>query len=290
MRFTLMLGLGGYEDYLTVSKAAEDAGWTGVTLPDSLFLPQTTESEYPYAETEMLRGVLAVTPMIEPFVALSAIAAVTSKLELIPGVVKVPVRQPLVLAKAISSLAAISNERFLFGAGLSPWKEDFTYNGVPFEGRGKRFDECLEIIRGAMSGEFFEYHSDNYDFGPVKLCPAPQKPVPFIIGGHTRPAYVRAARLADGWMSPNSDYENLKRMIGELNGVRAEYGSLDRSDFRIYGNDMMAQSLDDYRRLADLGVTDIWVTPWDLYHAAGNIQAKLDGLRRFSDTIIAAMG
>lgn len=289
MRFTLMLGLGGYQDYLAVAKAAEECGWASISLPDSIFFPRMSESDYPYADTEAVRGFLSVSPIIEPFVALAAIAAVTTKLRLVPGVLKVPIRQPLILAKSISSLAVMSNNRFDLGAGLSPWKEDFIYNGVDFSKRGKLFDECIAIIRGAISGEYFEYHSENYDFGPMKMCPTPTRPVPVIIGGHAKPALARAARLGDGWMSANVDFDTLKKLIEELNALRREHGTLDRKDFQIYGNDMTARTVDDFRRVADLGSTDICAAPWDVYDASVKLQEKLDGLRRFADKIISKM-
>lgn len=287
MRFCLMLGLGGYQDYLPVAKAAEESGFSSISLPDSIFFPKISESEYPYADTGAIRQYLSVAPVIEPFVALAGMAAVTTKLELVPGVLKVPVRQPLILAKSVNSLAVVSNNRFLLGAGLSPWKEDFTYNGVDYDKRGKIFDECIAIIRGAMRGEYFEYHSDNFDFGPMKMCPTPTKPVPFIIGGHARPALARAARIGDGWMSANSEFADLKRMVEELNGLRAEYGTLNRSDYRIFGNDMSARTMEDFQRMVDLGVTDICVMPWNVYDATDNLELKLEGIRRFADRIIS---
>jgi len=289
MRFTLMMGLGGYQDYLAVAQVAEESGWSAISVPDSIFFPKISESDYPYADTEAVRQFLSVSPIIEPFVALSAIAAVTTKLRLVPGVLKVPIRQPLILAKAISSLAVMSNNRLDFGAGLSPWKEDFTYNGVDFSKRGKLFDECIAIIRGAISGDYFEYHSDNYDFGPMKMCPVPDQRVPIIIGGHAKPALARAARLGDGWMSANVDFATLKRLIDELNVLRREYGTLDRKDFQIYGNDMTARGVDDYRRVAGLGATDLCAAPWNVYDASVKLQDKLDGLRRFADKIISKM-
>ncbi|MBL0122981.1 MAG: TIGR03619 family F420-dependent LLM class oxidoreductase [Betaproteobacteria bacterium] len=289
MRFTLMLGLGGYQDYLAIAKAAEECGWDAISLPDSIFFPKISESEYPYADTSAVRQYLSVAPVIEPFVALSAIAAVTSRLRLVPGVLKVPVRQPLILAKAITSLAVISNNRLVLGAGLSPWKEDFAYNGVDYDKRGKLFDECIAIVRGAMRGDYFEYHSDNYDFGPMKMCPVPDRPVPFIIGGHARPALARAARLGDGWMSANTDFADLKKLIDELNALRAEHGTQHRADFQIFGNDMNARNVDDYHRVADLGVTDLCAAPWNVYDSACKLQEKLDGLRRFADTVIAKL-
>ena len=165
MRFTLQLGFARYPDYQAIAQAAESAGFSSIGLPDSFFYPQRTESDYPYADTGMIRQYIEAMPFIEPLVAMSWMAAVTSKIRFYPSVLKVPTRQPLVLAKALSSLAVLSGERILLGAGLSPWKEDYSYNGVDFEKRGKLMDECITILRGAMSGKYFEYHSENYDFG-----------------------------------------------------------------------------------------------------------------------------
>jgi alkanesulfonate monooxygenase SsuD/methylene tetrahydromethanopterin reductase-like flavin-dependent oxidoreductase (luciferase family) len=214
-------------------------------------------------------------------------AAVTTKLRFYPGVLKVPVRQPLILAKTIGSLAALSNNRITLGAGISPWREDFTYNGVPFEARGKMLDECIEIIRGAMSGEYFEYHSEHYDFGPMKMLPVPSAPVPIIIGGHAKVALARAARLGDGWISANTDFATLRSLIQQLNGLRAEHGTLARTDYEIHAYDMNAKSLDDFRRLCELGVTDICTTPWNVYQPTLSLQDKIDNLHRFGAEIIA---
>ena len=286
-RFTLMLGMGGYEDYQAVARAAEAAGFASVSMPDSIFFPQKTESDYPYADTAAVRQFISVSPFIEPIVAMTWMAAVTTKLRFYPGVMKVPVRQPLILAKALSSLAALSNNRVSLGAGLSPWREEFSYNGVDFDKRGKLMDECIEILRGAMSGEYFEYHSDNYEFGPMKMSPAVTKPVPILIGGHTKPALARAARLGDGWISANADFDTLKGLIEQLNALRAEHGTLQRDDFEIHGFDINARTIDDMRRVRDLGMTDMCVSAWNVYEPNISLQEKLDGIRQFGDEFIS---
>jgi alkanesulfonate monooxygenase SsuD/methylene tetrahydromethanopterin reductase-like flavin-dependent oxidoreductase (luciferase family) len=211
-------------------------------------------------------------------------AAATTRLRFYPAVMKVPVRQPLVLAKALSSLAVISNNRVALGAGLGPWREDFAYNGVAFEKRGRLMDECIDIVRGALSGEYFEYHSQNYDFGPMKMNPVPDRPVPILYGGHSNAALERAARRCDGWISANVDTETLKTLIGRLNACRERYGTLNRSDFEIHVMDVTAGSADDFRRLADLGVTDA------VAGFASEGQDMIDNVRRFGEKIIAKVG
>jgi probable F420-dependent oxidoreductase len=281
MRFTLMLSRGEHGHFQAIAQAAEASGWTSITIPDSLFFPRATESEYPYADTDNIREFISATPFIEPFVAMTWMAAVTKTIRFYPAVMKVPVRQPLVLAKALSSLAAISGNRVSLGAGLGPWREDFTYNGVEFEKRGRLMDECIEIIRGALRGGYFEFHSENYDLGPMKMNPVPEKPVPILYGGHSKAALARAARLCDGWISANVDTDTLKSLIRGLNDQRERYGTLGRTDFEIHVMDVTASSADDFRRLADLGATDI-VTG---FMSEG--QGAIDHVRRFGERIIS---
>jgi len=286
MRFTLMTGLGGIEDYRELARAAEQNGWTSMAIPDSLFYPEVTESDYPYMDTDAVRQALDGVPVLDPVVAMTSMVSVTETLRFYPAVMKVPVRQPLVLAKALSSLAVISNNRISLGAGLSPWKEDFAFNGIPFEERGRRMDDCIAILRGAMSGDYFEYHSDYYDIGRMKLSPVPSAPVPILVGGHALPALRRAATVGDGWISANSDYDSLAEMIGSLNRLRREAGTDQRQDFEIHAFDMHARSLDDFRRLAALGVTDICVTPWNPYDPSLDRARKLAKIEQFSEAII----
>jgi len=285
MNFALLLGFSHFRDFTALAQAAEEAGFRSVAMPDSLFYPKATESEYPYNNTETIRRYLSASPFLEPFIAMATMAAVTSRIRFYPSVLKVPVRRPLVLAKLLTSLAVVSNGRVALGAGLSPWKEDFTYNGVRYERRGALMDECIAIIRGVMTGEYFEFHSENYDFGPLKMNPVPDKPVPILIGGHAAPALKRAARLGDGWVSANSDFESLSKLIGELNRYRKEYGTADRKDFEIHVIDSYAHGIADFRRLEALGATEAALIPWA--QPVRDRQGQLDGIKRFGDEVIA---
>lgn len=287
MRFSLLTGLGGTEDYPAIARAAETSGFHSLAIPDSLFYPEITESDYPYMNTDAVRQVLDGVPVLDPFIAMATMAAVTETLRFYPAVMKVPVRQPLVLAKALSSLAVVSGNRVSLGAGLSPWKEDFTFNGVDFDNRGKVFDECLEIIRAAMSGDYFEYQSEHFSIGRCKLSPSPTAPVPLLIGGHAKPALRRAARLGDGWVSANSDYDTLKELLQTLAEFRREYGTDERTRFEIHAFDVTARSLDDYKRLEALGVTDICVNPWNPYDPEITLGKKLAGIEAFAQGIIS---
>lgn len=285
MRFTLMLGLGGCGDYPTLARAAETANWDSLSIPDSIFYPKISESDYPYANTAAVRSVLEAVPVMDPLIAIASMAAITDRIRFYPGVLKVPVRQPLVLAKALSSVAVMSNNRVSLGAGLSPWKEDFSYNGVDFDKRGKLMDESIEIIRKALTGEYFDYQSENFNIGELKLSPTPTKPVPILVGGHAKPALRRAAKLGDGWISANVEYEELRKLIEQLKEFRQQYNSSDA--FEIHALDSNLRTVEDCNRLAKLGVTDICVTPWNPYKDSFSLQDKLDGIERFSEQVIS---
>src|SRR5574337_456680 len=91
MHFTLQLGFSSYRNYPAIAKAAEAAGWSYLSMPDSLFFPRVTESDYPYADTDAIRKYLEHSTIVDPIVAMSVMAAVTSSIKLYPGVLKVPV-------------------------------------------------------------------------------------------------------------------------------------------------------------------------------------------------------
>jgi len=289
MHFVLQLGFASFRNYPALAQAAERAGWSCVSMPDSLFYPRATESDYPYAETEQIRGYIEHTDFIEPFISMATMAAVTERIRFYPAVLKLPVRQPLVVAKLLTSLAVVSNGRISLGVGLSPWKEDFTYNGVDFDKRGAIMDECIEIVRGAMKGEYFEYHGKHFDFGPLRIRPVPEQPVPILVGGHSKPALRRAARLGDGWASANTDYETLKKLVTDLNALRAEHGTLDRADYEIHGIDFSARTVDDFRRLRDLGYTHAGLFPWAPDVKPSDRASQVDAILRFGDEVIAKM-
>jgi alkanesulfonate monooxygenase SsuD/methylene tetrahydromethanopterin reductase-like flavin-dependent oxidoreductase (luciferase family) len=122
----------------------------------------------------------------------------------------------------------------------------------------------------------------------VKLTAVPDKPVPIIIGGHAKPALRRAAKIGDGWISANTDFDTLKELIGQPDTLRVEQGTADREDFEIHALDSNCRTMEDCQRLADLGVTDICVTPWSPYKENLNLQDKLDQIQRFSDQVIQA--
>lgn len=288
MRFTFAESMTEPSYYLPLARAAEAAGYHGMTIADSVAYPFESDAKYPYTpdgNREFLDG----KEMIEAFVLASAISAVTTTLRLNFFVLKLPIRPPALVAKQAGSLAAMFGNRLGLGVGTSPWPEDYDLMGVPYARRGKRMDECIDVIRGLTSGDYFEYHGEFYDIAKTKMSPAPSAPIPILIGGHADAALRRAARN-DGWMHGGGDGEELDTMLATLARYRAEAGRT--GDFEIHVISMDAYTPDGIKRLEDKGVTDV-IVGFRLPYIKGPdpepLQNKIDNLERFAERVIAKL-
>lgn len=286
MRFSYAESMCDPSHYLPLAQACDEHGWTSMIVPDSICYPRESDSRYPYTpdgNREFLDG----KPFLEPFSLIPAMAAVTKRLRFTTFVVKLPIRHPVLVAKSVSSVAVLTGNRFGFGVGLSPWPEDFIVCGERWQGRGKRMDDMIGIIRDLLTGEYAEHHGKYYDIPAIKICPVPSQPVPIFIGGHSAAALDRAARLGDGWMHAGGDQGDLEAMIGEIQALRAKYGR-EAEPFEVHVISMLGYSLDGVRRLQDMGVTDVIVGFRDAYNGPDQpLQEKIDTLRGFADSVIA---
>jgi len=286
MRFSLAESMCDPTHYLPLAQAAEDAGWYGFSIADSICYPKVSETKYPYTP-DGDRSFLENAPFLEPFSLIPAMGAVTERLKFTTFVVKLPIRHPVLVAKSATSVAVLTNNRLNFGVGLSPWPEDFRICGQEWKGRGARMDEMIEIIRGLSTGKYYEFHGQYYDLESIKLCPTPTEPIPILIGGHSDAALRRAARLGDGWVQAGGETAELERMLKRLHALRVEYGR-EKEPFQIHVISFEAYTLDGVRRLEDLGITDAFIGFRNIY--AGDerpLQEKIDMLRSFADTVIA---
>lgn len=254
MRFAYHATMCNPAEYLDLARKAEELHYDCFTLPDSICYPEVADTKYPY-NADGSRNFLEGTPFLEPFSAIPAMSAVTEKLTFSTSVVKLPIRHPVLLAKQLSTIAVLNNNRLVLGAGLSPWIEDFQICGERWKGRGKRMDQMIEIIRGLMTGEYFAYDSEFYQIDSCKICPVPTQQVPILVGGHAEPALKRAARIGDGWIHAGGDYDSLKPLIEKINQYREEYGTADKP-FQIHAITGDAYSLDGIKRLEEIGVTE----------------------------------
>ncbi|ADT97931.1 MULTISPECIES: LLM class flavin-dependent oxidoreductase [Mycolicibacterium] len=288
MRFTFAEAMTDPTYYIPLAKAAEAAGYHAMTIPDSIAYPFESDSKYPYTpdgNREFLDG----KAFIESFVLTAALCAVTTKLHFNHFVLKLPIRPPALVAKQAGSLAALFDNRLGLGVGTSPWPEDYELLNVPFARRGKRMDECIDIIRGLTSGDYFEYHGEFYDIPKTKMTPAPSKPVPILIGGHADAALRRAARN-DGWMHGGGDPEELDALLAKLTRFRDEAGTAGADDYQIHVISLDAYSLDGIKRLEDKGVTDVIVgfrIPYITGQDTEPLETKIRNLEMFAENVIA---
>lgn len=288
MRFTYAEAMTRPQYYIPLAQAAEAAGYSSITIADSLIYPSHSDSTYPYTE-DGNREFLQDKEFIEALTLAAMIGAATTKLRMTPFVLKLPIRPPVLVAKQASSIAYMTDNRLGLGVGLSPWKEDYQVMGVPWEKRGKRFDECIDIVRGLTSGGEFEFHGDFYDIQPVTMTPAPTQPIPILVGGHADAALRRAVVRGDGWMHGGGPQDELDRLLTRIDEIRAEEG-LEDKPFERHVISMDAYSVDGLKRLEDKGVTDVIVgfrVPYIKGPDTEPLEKKVEALERFAESVIS---
>jgi len=247
--FGINVGPCAHPDVLArVARAAEQAGydslWTGehVVLPD----PQVPPSPVP-----------ADTPFLDPAVALAWAAAATSTIRLATGIIILPQRNPLVLAKEFASLDVLSGGRVILGVASGYLTQEFAALGIPFADRGPRTDEYIDAIREVWTADKPAFGGKLVAFAGIDAQPRPvQKPTPpIVIGGQSPPAYRRAIARGNGWYGFSLDLQATKRCLDGLAAARerverpAALGKLEVSVTPPFG-----ASADDLRRYEELGV------------------------------------
>ena len=287
MRFTYAEAMTDPKFYIPLAKAADEAGYHGMTIADSIAYPFESDAKYPYT-ADGNREFLDGKAFIETFALIGALSAVTTKLRFNIFVLKLPIRPPALVAKQAGSLAALFDNRIGLGVGTSPWPEDYEIMGVPFAKRGKRMDECIDIIKGLTTGDYFEYHGEFYDIPKTKMTPAPTEPLPILIGGHADVALRRAARN-DGWMHGGGDPEELDPLLKRLQQLREEEGTAEKP-FEVHVISIDGFTLDGVKRLEDKGVTDVIVgfrIPYITGQDTEPLDDKIRNLEWFAENVIA---
>ena len=231
----------------TVARAAETAGfeslWTGehIVLPE----PQMPPSPVP-----------ADTPFVDSAIALAYVAAHTKQLRLGTGIIILPQRNPVVLAKELASVDVLSNGRLIFGIGIGYLQPEFAAIGAPFDRKGPRTEEFLAAMIALWSMERPEYHGRFISFKGINAMPRPvQKPHPEIVfGGHTQAAYSRAARLAKGWFGFALDLAGAAKCVEGLKQACSAAGRRFE-DLDVSVTPRGRVDLDAAKRFAELGIS-----------------------------------
>jgi alkanesulfonate monooxygenase SsuD/methylene tetrahydromethanopterin reductase-like flavin-dependent oxidoreductase (luciferase family) len=291
MKFTLSIAFCDPLEYVPLALAAERAGWHSISVVDGLFYYPDAAYAYPVAETGASHW-SATTPYLDPFVAIASMVAVTQRIHFYTNILKLPVRHPLLVAKSVHSLAALSRGRFGLGVGLSSWPQDYEVLGESWERRGPRSAEMIEIIRGVSQPGPFTHDGRFYAIPSLRMAPLPPSPVPIYLGGQADSVLARAAAIGDGFIgTENADctLDDLPRLLHRLRALLAAEGRAEASFEMKYVPS--TTGLDMLRRLQDLGVTDAVVWPWLYYPGdALDLNHRIDSIRRFADEIFPVFG
>mgnify|MGYP001252831757 CR=1 FL=1 len=201
MKFSLHFGnntFPGFAGAARLARLAEQAGFDSVLAVDHVVYPDNYTTTYPYSPTGRLPvGRSGAFP--DPLIWIAYAAAVTTRLRFLTGVIILPQRDPLVLAKQVATLDYMSGGRFELGIGVGWLREEFAAMGVPFERRGKRADEYVMAMRALWAEDGASFQGEFVNFREVSCNPKPVGRVPIVVGGHSEAAARRAGRLGDGF-------------------------------------------------------------------------------------------
>jgi probable F420-dependent oxidoreductase len=174
-----------------IAALAERLGYDSLWAGEHVVVPSPRVDPSPMEPDE---------PILDPLVALAHLAGHTERILLGTGLIILPQRNPLVLAKQAASLDVVSGGRLILGIGVGYLEPEMTAIGVPMEGRGARSDEYLAAMRSLWHDDAPAHDGRYASFAGVDAYPRPvQRPLPIVVGGHTNAAFRRSARHADGW-------------------------------------------------------------------------------------------
>jgi len=251
MKFWQSLAFVELDQMVELAQFCEQLGFYGVSYGDHLVTTKEQVDEYQYGKD----GNIFWSPEThwpDLWVATAALAQATTTLNFLSTVFILPLREPVTVAKSLSTAAYLSNNRITLGLGVGWQKAEFEMVGQDFHTRGKRTDEMLEILPRLMSGEMTEYEGKYYSIPPVQMSPGLTAPLPIMVGGYSEAAMRRASRC-DGWLAVSHEENEIYPLLNNLNAVRKQEGSANKP-FEIWTG-VKNPGDGTHQRLAEAGVT-----------------------------------
>lgn len=266
-----------------MAEAAEQSGFESVWTVEHVVVPRDYSSAYPYSRDGKMPGG-GEFDIPDPLIWLSWLAARTTTLKLATGILILPQRNPVVLAKEVATLDALSGGRMLLGIGIGWLEEEFDILGVPFADRARRTEEYVEAMRALWSQDLPTFSGETVSFTDAFCRPRPvDGSVPVIVGGHSPAAARRAGRIGDGFFPAKGD---LPALLGEMRTAAEQAGrDPDAIEVTYSGAAVIGggeAGLDEVGRLADMGVSRLLVPP-----LAYDLAGLRENLARFGDEVIA---
>ncbi len=203
------------ESILGLAQRADALGYDSVWVSDRVVVPMQFASAYPYPGqfTPQSAG-----NYYEPLVTLAVLAGATRRVHLGTSVLVVPQRNPVLTGKQLATLAALADGRLIVGVGIGWLEEEFQIlgTGAAFASRGAVTDEYVAMYRALWRDDPVECRGKHYAFPPLRALPHPPRMPPVWVGGNTRPAVRRAARIGDGWHAIRMAIGDLRRGVDYL--------------------------------------------------------------------------
>jgi probable F420-dependent oxidoreductase len=240
----------GPTDTARLARLAEELGYTSWWVGEHVVLPSPRTPESPMASTD---------PILDPLTHLAFVAAVTTTIQLGTGIVILPQRNPLVLAKQVASLDVLSGGRFTLGVGAGYLEPELAAVGVDLATRGSRTDEYLDAMASLWHDEAPAFHGRHVEFENVDAHPRPAN-VRIVVGGHSQAAFRRAVSRGHGWFG-NGGPDDLGR---HLDGLRRASDEVDRLEINYLRLDPVRLDAAGVARYAELGVDRLVVYPLPL--------------------------
>jgi probable F420-dependent oxidoreductase len=240
-----------------LARTAEAVGIESLWTVEHVAVPVGYQSQYPYAKDGRMPGPES-SPIPDPLVWLGFAAAVTKEIRLATGILILPQRHPIYTAKEFATLDVLSGGRAIAGIGIGWLEEEFDALGIPFKERAARTEECARALRHLWSADAKPFEGRFHRWNAIESNPKPVQPggVPIIVGGHVEGAARRAARIGDGFFPAAGD---LPALFAAMRDECAKIGR-DPQEIELTTGGAL-RSLDDVKRLEDLGVSRIVVAP-----------------------------
>ena len=282
------LGMFGLKPHMipVLARKADELGYESLWSSDHLMPLTTISATYPYSDNN-LPPFTPDWPWMDPWVVMSSLASITSRIKFGTNVYILPLRHPFVTARSVATLDTLSNGRAILGAGVGWWPEEFQAAGQDFDSRGPRTTEITEILRRLWTEEAVEYHGKHYSFPEVRLEPKPvQQPIPIQFGGISNAAIRRAAREGDGWIPAFLPFDQIKEKIAHLHELRKEAGRADLP-FEITTAPDGPPTPDVIKRFEEIGVTRLMVGPYGFPDASITAEKIEAGLEQFANDVLS---
>jgi probable F420-dependent oxidoreductase len=254
---------GTAEGARALGAALEGNGYESAWTVEHVVVPKGYESTYPYDPSGRMPGGEEI-PFPDPLLWLTYLGAVTTRLTLATGILILPQRNPLVLAKECATLDQLTGGRFVLGIGAGWLAEEFDALGIPFDDRGRRTDDHIGALRAAWGEQPARYDGEMVSFGDVYALPRPAGgAVPIVVGGHSPAAARRAGRLGDGFFPAVGRDDQLAGLLDTMRAAATEAGrDPDAIEVTTIGLNLLgADPVGAVHRYEDLGIHRLLVPP-----------------------------